>query len=298
MVVVGRAVGILVGACVASAAVLAAQPSPSPDEVSVWLRRIGEQVEQYLARAASVMCREVVLVQTLGSDLISDGSRAREIVSDLRVAWEPAADGGMPEARVLRDVLTVNGRPPRARDEAGCMDPKPVSPEPLTMLRPREQGEYTFRSAGRGRTDGRAALMFDYRSVAPRPADVIFRDECVSIALPGRARGRIWADPETGDVLRIDESLIGTFDFRVPREHSRAGGPASMTIERADTSIRYRQVTFRDPEETLMLPASVESLTIIRNSGAPRVRKTQRFSNYRRFVTEGRIVPEAPGPEL
>ena len=140
MAVAGRAVLILPGACVAAAAVLAAQPPPPPD-VSVWLRRIGEQVEQYLTRAASVMCREVVLVQTLGSDLISDGSRAREIVSDLRVSWEPSADGRAPEAQVLREVLTVNGRPPRARDEAGCMDPKPVSPEPLTMLRPREQGE-------------------------------------------------------------------------------------------------------------------------------------------------------------
>ena len=63
-----------------------------------------------------------------------------------------------------------------------------------------------------------------------------------------------------------------------------------MTIERADTSIRYRQVTFQDPEETLLVPSSIDTVTVIRNSGAPRVRKTQRFTDYRRFVTGGRIV--------
>jgi hypothetical protein len=51
-------------------------------------------------------------------------------------------------------------------------------------------------------------------------------------------------------------------------------------------------VTFRDPDETLMVPASIESLTIVRNAGVPRLRTTQTFSNYRRFVTGGRIVKE------
>jgi hypothetical protein len=39
-----------------------------------------------------------------------------------------------------------------------------------------------------------------------------------------------------------------------------------------------------------MLPASVETLQVIHNAGAPRVRKTQVFSNYRRFVTDGRVL--------
>jgi hypothetical protein len=50
-------------------------------------------------------------------------------------------------------------------------------------------------------------------------------------------------------------------------------------------------VAFTEPHETLMLPVSIETLTIVRNAGAPRVRKTQEFSNYRRFVTGGRVVP-------
>ena len=52
----------------------------------------------------------------------------------------------------------------------------------------------------------------------------------------------------------------------------------------------FGPVKFVDPDETLMLPASVDSLQVVRNAGVPRSRKTQRFSNYRRFITGGRIV--------
>ena len=63
-----------------------------------------------------------------------------------------------------------------------------------------------------------------------------------------------------------------------------------MTLERANMSIRYRPVTFRDPEETLMLPAEIVSSSMWRNGGSPGSRITQSFSNYRRFVTGWRIV--------
>ena len=40
----------------------------------------------------------------------------------------------------------------------------------------------------------------------------------------------------------------------------------------------------------MMLPASIQSLTIVRNAGVPRFRTTQTFSNYQRFTTGGRVV--------
>ena len=49
-------------------------------------------------------------------------------------------------------------------------------------------------------------------------------------------------------------------------------------------------MAFHDPDETLMLPALVESLVIVRNSGTPRMLITQTVTRYRRFVTELRIV--------
>jgi hypothetical protein len=267
-----------------------AQKPASPD-LSALLWRVGDQVERFYQRAQSVVCRETVRLQTLGADLLSDGSHVRQLVYELRVGWEPPAGGGVPEASVMRELVSVNNRPPRPRDKPGCMDPKSVSPEPLAMLLPTEQDEYRFTWAGRRRVDGRQAVLLDFRPIAQGAPQIVWKDDCVSVSLPGRFRGRVWVDEETADVLRIDESLTGMFDFRVPREHRKPGVADHMTIERADSSIRYRRVAFDDPEETLMLPASIDTVTIFRNSGAPRVRKTQQFSNYRRFITGGRILP-------
>ena len=101
----------------------------------------------------------------------------------------------------------------------------------------------------------------------------------------------MWIDQETGDVLRFDERLTGMFDVDLPADHGAVRcRRVSVVVERADVTIRYKRVTFQNPDETLMLPASIDTLTVIRSSGVPRVRMTQVFSDYRRFVTEGRII--------
>ena len=83
---------------------------------------------------------------------------------------------------------------------------------------------------------------------------------------------------------------VEVVDIAVPREQQRRGAASNWTIERADSSIRYRRVQFTDPDEILMLPSSIDTVTIVRNSGSPRTRISQTFSNYRRFVTGSRIV--------
>jgi hypothetical protein len=64
-----------------------------------------------------------------------------------------------------------------------------------------------------------------------------------------------------------------------------------MALERYDFSVRYREVKFEDPEETLTLPRLVEITSVWRGMGTPRVRVTQEYSDYQRFVTGARIVP-------
>lgn len=270
----------------------AAQQPQAPVDVDELLTRVGGRVEQWYARAQSIISLETVSIQPLRSDL-TPVDFPRRLAYELRVAWDPerAEPGSLPEASVLRQLTSINGRAPRDRDEPGCMDPKPVSPEPLAMLLPARRGQFEFSVAGRTRVDGRAAVMVDYRGIAPGPPDIKWTRECVTVSLPGRSRGRIWIDAETYDVLRLDEHLVGQFDFPVPREQVRRGAAASMIIERADSSIHFRRVQFRDPEETLLLPAAIDTLTIVRGGAAQRTRITQRFSDYRRFLTDGRIVP-------
>ena len=58
-----------------------------------------------------------------------------------------------------------------------------------------------------------------------------------------------------------------------------------------DLTMRYRAVTFKDPDEVIRLPESIESMTVLRG-GLQSMRRTDTFSNYRRFLGTGRVVKE------
>lgn len=285
-----RAVTTIVACSFAISMAIAAPQSTNPLTIEEALARVAESVAHYYSRAQSVIGVEKIRMQSLGPDLTSDNSPARHLEYELRVSWDPAAEGEMPDATVLRQLVKVNGRMPRPKDEPGCMDPKAVSPEPLAMFLPRAQHDYIFTMARTGKVGGRAALMIDYKGRAPGPTSVTWNKDCFSIELPGRSRGRVWIDAETADVLRLDEHLTGMVDYTLPPVHRHVGGPLSVTIERLDSSIRYRAVAFDDPDEVLMLPASIDTVTVVRNAGVPRLRTEQKFSNYRRFITAGRVV--------
>ena len=251
--------------------------------------RLSDYVEQYYSRAQSIVTNESVIVQRIKRDLSSDGF-ARRLVYELRVEWDPTVDSDESPAKVTRQLLTVNGKPPKKGDEPECMDPKSVSPEPLAFLLPDRRHKFSFTSAGVGRVEGREAVMVDYRSLKAEKPIVEWTDDCVSVDAPGRWRGRVWAEPETATIVRMDEQLMGMVDLPIPRKHQRINGALFMTLERADLSIRYRPVRFSDPDETLMLPAEITSSSMWRNGGSAGSRVTQSFSNYRRFVTAGRII--------
>ena len=200
---------VLVVAIAVSAAAPQAQRGDPALPLTETLARVGDRVEQWYARAQSLVSLESVWIQPLRSDLTAVDF-PRRLAYELRLAWDAPADGGeLPQANVVRQLLTIHGRPPRPKDEPGCLDPKPVSPEPLSMLLPAQRDDYTFSVAGPARVDGRAALMLDYRSVAAGEPEITYTRDCISISLPGRSRGRIWIDAATYDVLRLDERLTG-----------------------------------------------------------------------------------------
>jgi hypothetical protein len=147
-----------------------------------------------------------------------------------------------------------------------------------------------FTVAGAAKIDDRAAWMLDYRGREPGPVSVTWKKDCFSIEMPGRSRGRAWIDAESGQVLRLDEHLTGMVDITLPKEHRLVGGPNFVVVERLDSSVRYRPVTFDEPSEVLMLPKSITTVTVVRNAGVPRLRTEQVFSRYQRFLTGGRVV--------
>src|SRR5262245_60613853 len=192
----------------AASRIVSARAAPQECErADTDVARIGAYVARYYDRAQSVMADEAVSVQPLGRDLAAAGF-ARRLLYELRVEWNPDAVGDDSPATITRRLVAVNGRPPGPKDEPKCLDPKNESPEPLGFLLPDRRAKFTFTSAGVGRIDGRPALMVDYRSVKPEPPKAAIDEkdkDCIMFDLPGRSRGRVWADPETGEILRLDE---------------------------------------------------------------------------------------------
>jgi hypothetical protein len=267
----------------------------SPD-VDALVAQVGERVADYYRRAQRVVCIERSTVQPIQPNWSADGF-ARTVESELRIESD-AFDGHMfPEVALVRDVRRVNGRVPRERDKtdrSGCTDPNPFSPEPLAFLLPPRRDEYRFISIRDGREQGRAAVIVDFASRNQSSKLELIDDErghadCFDWTGPLATRGRVWIDAETHDVLRVDRNLRGIVDFRVPWALQRRSGlPSSVVLERDDETIRYKVVKFSDPDEALLLPASIELLNVLRSS-LQSTHRTTTFGDCRRFLTAGRV---------
>lgn len=266
-------------------------------DLEALLERATARVTEYFQRAQSLMCLEKVSLQRLSYGFSADGP-ARFVESELRLSWEPTEEDPTPkEARTLRQVLKVNGHPPRKRDYDNCTTPEQQDSEvqPLSILLPDQRGDYTFGFGGRGRIDGRDALILTFRETVKPKVDVSLVDNnenCISFDIDGGTRGRIWVDAETHDVLRLDRSLTGLVDIPLPRKAQRLGVSHRWTMERWDSSIQFKPVRFQDPVETLILPVMATSLQVTRGAGTPRLRTTTHYTSYRRFLTGGRILPQ------
>jgi hypothetical protein len=287
-------------AALAVALILAAGAASGQDGIDLddLLDKVGEKIEQYFARAQRVVFLETTTIQYIGSNLSPEGF-GRVLESEVRVEAAPA-DGdsdGSTETKVVRELRRVNGHARRPSDDRNnCLDPNPISPEPLAFLLPEQRSGYEFTRAAYGKGKDRHAIMIDFRElgggqpiVKERPRDK--KSDCIGFQMefPGRTRGRVWIDASSYEVLRVDERIAGRIDFRLPESKER---PVRLddwqVLERYDMSIRYRLVPFRDPEEVHLLPESIDTVMVVR--GMQSYRMKQVFSDYRRFVTDAKLV--------
>lgn len=266
-----------------------AQPQPEVHDV---LARVGERVVEFYNRAKNVICIERATVQGVDFNHSVVGF-ARTVESELRIE----ADGAG-EATVVRTVRKVNGRIPRAsdkKDRSGCTDPSPVASEPLAFLLPAQRSEYQFTIAGIGRDRDRPAVLIDFASVNRSSKSELIEapsghDDCFDWVGHIASRGRVWVDADNYDVLRVERGLGGPVDVKVPTLIQRRHRLDSwVVLLREDWTIRYRPVAFSDPEEVLLLPESIMSIIMVRG-GLQSTRRSQTFSDYRRFVAEGKVL--------
>jgi hypothetical protein len=262
------------------------------------LERASARVAEYFARAQSIVCLEKVALQRLSLGFSADGP-ARFVESELRLSWEPTKDDPTPkEARTLRQVVRVNGHAPRKKDWNNCTTPEQEDSEeqPLSMLLPEARAKLSFEYDRHEVIDGRGAVVIAFRERKLKPTvDVSLvedNENCISFNIDGGMRGKLWIDAETNDVLRLDRSLSGLVEIPLPRKAQRYGVNHEWTMERWDSSIRFKAVKFDDPTETLILPISSSTLQVTRGSGTPRLRTTTQYTAYRRFMTGARVVPQ------
>ena len=261
--------------------------SRSTPEIGSVLDRVGERIAGYYSRAQSLVCIETSTVQPIHTNWSVDGF-ARTVESELRIEAN---------ATTRREIRRVNGRQPRKRDEkdrAGCTDPDVLSQEPLAFLLPEGRAAFDFTGVREGRDGDRPAFVIDFVSVnrkskAELIEDPRGHDDCFDWSGPIARRGQIWVDATSYDVLRVERYNTGPVDLRIPwAMQRRYNFDAFVTLDRDDLTLRYQNVSFSDPDEVVVLPTSIVSLTVVR-TGLQSTRRTVTFSDYRRFLTSGRI---------
>jgi len=288
-------VALLASALALALAATMAAGAQAPLNVEELLVRVGGRVTEFYNRAKNVICIETSTVQAVDLNNSAVGF-ARTVESELRIEAESGEIPG--EATVMRTIRRVNGRVPRERDKkdrAGCTDPSPVASEPLAFLLPAHRSEYQFRMVGVTKERNRPALLIDFVSVNRRSKPELIaapsgHDDCFDWTGHIALRGRIWVDAGNYDVLRMERGVGGPVDVRVPvliqRRHRLDNW---VLIVRDDLTIRYKTVVFKDPEDVLLLPESINSFTVVRG-GLQSTRRSQTFSDYKRFVTAGKVL--------
>ena len=215
---------------------------------------------------------------------LAPAGRPSTSVYELSVSRNPREkDEG--QFRVERTLQSVNGRPAQKGQTPECTDPKTGTPEPLEFLLAHNQRKYRFTPADAA--DGPAgARALDFTETPPERVRIRWAGSCFE-AQGGGNQGRVWFDPDTYDVLRVDVRL--SKPFLVPLPDGYFGIRPAIRVEKSEMSLRFSRVEFQQPDESLMLPHSIETLHVLR--GVPSLRIQQTLANYRRFLTQSEIRP-------
>jgi hypothetical protein len=265
----------------------AASPSAQDRDLALVLHELAARTQQYYDRFISIICTETVRQQELRYNLSPIG-KPRVTVYELSVAREES-EKGEAEFRVGRTLQSVNGRQARKNQEPACTDPKTGSPEPLAFLLAHNQRRYRFTMPNDAIGGPPGARVVDYLETPPERVTVTWKDSCFS-AEGGGQEGRVWFDPVSYDVLQVEVRLSKPFLVPLPRGH--IGLQPTIRVERSETTLRYSRVQFQAPDESVLLPESIETLNVFR--GAASLRIHQALGNFRRFLTRSTIKSAVP----
>lgn len=295
--------GLLLASLLGAAAVSGQEPRGDEARLARVLERLGASAGRYRDGLFSITYTETIREERLKRDLRAREGKAKEYVFENVVLREPSkVDKERSYARGVRRLRSEDGKPAtpgkpyvqRRNKCGGAESPADSYADPLTFLLPENQPRFEFADEGETVVDGRAVRVVRFVPRGQGGPRVESKGGCFWANVP--REGRVWVEAESGDVLRLEWRLVEPYEFESPRVLKvgglRFGPKRRMKYERMETLTRFRRVEFKDPAAKLLLPVSSESLRVIEGADRPRVRTTQTFTDYRRFVSDVKIIEE------
>jgi hypothetical protein len=294
--VVVLGVALLLGASARARAQESALPTPVDERLARILERVGEGVARYQAELFRIAYTETLRHEELREDMTP--KRSKEYVFDTIVAREElSADEDDYYPKTVRRLKTVDGKPAKRTKDREAAAGAAVSS--LLFLLPKNRALYRITLEGEEKVEGRAALRI--RMLLPGEGEprVEWQSGVVGMRFYVFAPEvrLVWVDAESYDVLRVESHLDAPFEFDSPRTFSagplgRFGPSRHLKYVARDYAATFRRVQFKDPEQALLVPVATEWLNVIEGASRPRTRTTLRFSDYRRYRSDVKVIEE------
>jgi hypothetical protein len=266
---------------------------PAKDErLGRILERAGEAAARYQSGLFSITFTETLRDEELNKEMTP--KKSREFVFEtvvLREALSENEEDFYPKS--LRRLKSVDGKPAKKGRRVPWYG---YNVQSLGVLLPQYRARYEFTLEGEEKVGGRAAYRLRALQPGQPPASVEWGRGLMGVGMRFRPNAPtyslIWLDAENFDVLRFETHLVAPFEFDSPRLFGPFGPSRHLRWMNQDYAATFRRQTFKDPEQTLLVPDTAEWLTLIEGAQHSRLRATLRFANYQRFRSDVKIIEE------
>jgi hypothetical protein len=256
------------------------------------LERAGEAVARYQSGLFSITFIETLRDEELKKDMTP--KRSREFVFEtvvLREALSENEEDFYPKS--VRRLKSVDGKPAKQGRRVPWYG---YNVQSLGLLLPQYRKLYEFTLEGEETVGGRAAYRLRALQPGQPPASVDWGRGLMGVGMRFRPKAPtsalLWVDAENFDVLRFETHLVAPFEFDSPRLFGAFGPSRHLRWMNQDYAVTFRRQTFKDPEQTLLVPDAAEWLTLIEGAQHARLRASIHFSNYQRFRSDVKIIEE------
>jgi|GEM_PF-1767388 len=270
-------------------------PEHENAELNNLLNQVRARIQQYHQALFNIAVTENVSQQELRADATPKGKSRAMVYESIILHHRSSASQQEGAPVITRTLKFVNGKPakesePASRSKCVNTNPPPAYGDPLSFLLADGPVKLIYAYAGETELEGvRTAVVTATPPPVADPIQIIMKDNCFRLSRGLQTAATIWIDPKTFDVLQVKWQLAESFTGKIPAGVAKVGflplfrPRRQLTYEKSDFMIRFRRVTFQNPEQTLLLPASSESVSIMKGAGIAGFQTITEYSRYRRF---------------